>query len=66
MFLLLELLDSVFSEAGLPHINQTGGVSCADATQKLIAKYLRGGSRKFMCLYDLQKAIDLVEYAVLL
>ena len=33
-FLLLECLDGVFSEVGLPHINQTAyrrGVSCANA-----------------------------------
>ena len=67
-FLLLEWLDSVFSEAGLPHIDQTayrGGISFADAifaTQVLIAKYLRGGSRIFMCIYVLQKAFDSVKY----
>ena len=71
-FLLLERLHCVFLEAGLPHINQTAyrrAVSCADAifvTQELIAKYLKGGSRVFMCLYDMQKAFDSVEYAVLL
>ena len=69
---MLERLNSVFSEAGLPHINQMAyrrGVSCADAifaTQELIAKYMRGGSWLFMCLYDLHKAFDSVEYAVLL
>ena len=71
-FLLLERLHCVFLEAGLPHINQTAyrrAVSCADAifvTQELIAKYLKGGSRVFMCLYDMQKAFHSVEYAVLL
>ena len=29
-------------------------------------RYMRGGSRVFMCLYDLQKAFDSVEYSVLL
>ncbi len=41
-------------------------VSCVDAifaTQEVI---VRGGSRVYMCLYDLQKAFDLVEYPVLL
>ena len=71
-FLLLERLESIFLEAGLPHINQSAyrkGVSCGDAvfaTQEVIAKYLRGGSRVYMCLYDLQKAFDSVEYPVLL
>ena len=44
-------------------------VSYADsifATQEVIAKYLKGGSRVYMCLYDLQKAFDSMEYPVLL
>ena len=71
-FLRLERLESIFLEAGLPHINQSAyrkGVSCGDAvsaTQEVIAKYLRGVSRVYMCLHDLQKAFDSVEYAVLL
>jgi len=71
-FLLLERLECVFVEAGLPHVNQSAyrrAVSCADAifaTQEVIAKYLRGGSQVYMCLYDLQKAFDSVEYPVLL
>ena len=43
--------------------NQTAyrrAVSCADAILELIAKYMKGVSHVFMCLYDS------VEYAVLL
>ena len=71
-FLFLDCLQLVFMEAGLPHVNQSAyrkAVSCADAifaTQDIVAKYLRGGSRVYMCLYDLQKAFDSVEYPVLL
>ena len=71
-FLFLELLRLVFMEAGLPHVNQSAYrkvVSCADAifaTQEIVARYLRGGSRVYMCLYDLQKVFDSVEYPVLL
>ncbi len=71
-FLFLELLQPVFTEAGIPHVNQSAyrnAVSCADAifvTQATTARYLRGGSRVHMCLYDLQKAFDSVEYPVLL
>ena len=36
------------------------------ATQEVIARYLNSGDRVFMCLYDLQKAFDSVEYPVLL
>ena len=69
-FLVLERLQMIFLEANLPHINQTAyrkSVSCADAifaTQEVIARYMRGGSRVYMCLYDLQKAFDSVEYPV--
>ncbi len=71
-FLLLDRLQMVFLQANLPHVNQTAyrkSVSCADAifaTQEVIARYLRGGSRVSMCLYDLQKAFDSVEYPALL
>ena len=44
-------------------------MSCDDAifaTQEVIARYVRGGSQVFMCLYDMQKAFDSVEYPVLL
>ena len=71
-FLFLERLQLVFMGAGLPLVNQSAyrkAVSCADAifaTQEIIARYLRGGSHVYMCLYDLQKAFDSVEYLVLL
>ena len=71
-FLVLGTLTAVFSEAGVPHINQTAyrkKVSCADAifvTQEVIAKFLDGGDEVFMCLYELCKAFDSVEYPVLL
>ena len=44
-------------------------MSCADAifaTQEVIAQYVRGSSKVYMCLYDLQKTFDTVEYPVLL
>ena len=71
-FLILERLQVVLLEAGIPHINQSAykkGVSCADAifaTQEAIARYLRDGSKVYMCLFDLQKAFDSIEYPVLL
>ena len=34
--------------------------------KEFVAKYLREGSGVYMCLYDLQKAFDSVEYPVLL
>jgi len=44
-------------------------VSCAGAifaTQEVVARYVCEGSDVYMCLYDLQKAFDSVEYCVLL
>ena len=71
-FLILERLDPLFIDAGLPHPNQSAyrrSVSCADAifaTQEVINRYLQEGSSVYMCLYDLQKAFDSVEFPVLL
>ena len=71
-FLILDRLHDVLLEAGIPHINQSTyrkGVCCADAifaTQEVIARYLRDSSKVYMCLFDLQKAFDSVEYPVLL
>ena len=70
--LVLNRMRIVLQEVGAPHCNQSAyrkKVSCADAiftTQEVIARFVRGGSRVHMCLYDLQKAFDSVEYSVLL
>ena len=70
--LILNRLEPLFMEAGIPHPNQSAyrkGVSCADAifaTQEVINRYLQEGSKVYMCLYDLQKAFDSVEFPVLL
>ena len=71
-YLILERLNVVLLESGVPHVNQTAyrrHVGCADAifaTQETIAKHVREGSTIHMCLYDLQKAFDSVEFPVLL
>ena len=71
-YLILERLNIVLLESGVPHVNQTAyrrHVGCADAifaTQETIAKHVREGSTVHMCLYDLQKAFDSVEFLVLL
>lgn len=63
-FLLLERLELIVSEKGLPHVNQSAyrkRISCADAifaTQESIVRYVKEGSQVFMCLYDVQKAFD--------
>ena len=70
--LILNRLEPLFMEAGLPHPNQTAyrkHVSCADAifsTQEVINRYLQEGGKVYMCLYDLEKAFDSVEFSILL
>ena len=62
----------MFKEAGIPHVNQTAFRKAASfedaisATQEAIAKYLKRGNNVFMCMNDLQKAFDSVEYPLLL
>ena len=69
--LILDRLEPLFMKVDLPHPNQSAyrkRVSCADAifaTQEVINRYLQGGSKVYMCLYDLQKAFDSVEFPVL-
>jgi len=63
-FLIVEQLQLLLLEAGLPHINQSayqGGIPCAEAifaTQETIAWYMSGGNKVYMCLYDLEKIFD--------
>ena len=72
--LLLNRLETILEEANIrfPHPNQSAyckKVSCADAifaTQETIARHMGNGNRVYMCLYDLQKAFDSIEYPVLL
>ena len=65
-------MEASLAEAGFPHLNQSAfrkHVGCADAifaSQELIARYLNEGSTVHMCLLDLQKAFDSVEFPVLL
>lgn len=70
--LVLSRMEVGLAEAGFPHINQTAfrkHVGCADgifASQEIIARYMNEGSTVHMCLLDLQKAFDSVEFPVLL
>ena len=70
--LILDRMEPLFMEAGVPHPNQSAyrkRVSCADAifaTQEVINRYLLEGGKVYMCLYDLEKAFDSVEFPVLL
>ena len=70
--LILNRLEPLFIDSGVPHPNQSAyrkHVSCADAifaTQEVINRYLLEGGKIYMCLYDLEKAFDSVEFSVLL
>ena len=70
--LILDRLEPLFVEGGVPHPNQSAyrkHVSCMDAifaTQEVINRYLMEGGKMYMCLYDLEKAFDSVEFPVLL
>ena len=70
--LILSRLEQTLIEADFPHQNQSAfrkHVGCPDAifaTQELIARYISDGSTVHMCLFDLEKAYDSVEFAVLL
>ena len=70
--LILNRLEPLFIESGVPHPNQSAyrkHVSCVDAifaTQEVINRYLLEGGKIYMCLYDLEKAFDSVEFSVLL
>ena len=70
--LVLSHLRSHLTERGIPHLNQTAyreKVSCAEAifsTLEVVSQYSQKNERMYMCLYDLQKAFDSVQYPVLL
>ena len=69
--LILQRLLPIMEDLDLPHINQTGyrkGNSCADAvfaSLEVISQFVNDGDKVYMCLYDLQKAYDSVEYSIL-
>ena len=70
--LVLDRMGLTLQEAGVPHLNQTAyrrHIGCVEAlfvTQEAIARYVEEGSPVYLCLYDLQKAYDSVEFPVLL
>ena len=70
--LILNRLEPLFIDSRVPHPNQSAyrkHVSCANAifaTQELINRYMLEGGKVYMCLYDLEKAFDSVNFSVLL
>ena len=62
----------VTEELGTPNCLQTAfrkGFSCSDAiftTQEALLTHIREGGYPYLCLFDLEKAFDCIEYCVLL
>ena len=71
-YTLLERILPVLQENGHPHIAQTAyrkKVSCQDAifaSLEAIRSTLRDGHSAYLSLYDLEKAFDSIEHAILL
>ena len=69
---LLKRMSPILDEIGFPDMNQTAfqkGISCSDAifsTQEVLVNYIRQGNNPFLCLYDIEKAFDIVEFPILL
>ena len=69
---MLNRMSPLLDEIGFPDINQTAyqkGISCADiifSTQEVLLNYIRQGEKPFLCLYDIEKAFDSVEFPILL
>ena len=69
---LLKRMSPILDEIGFPDMNQTAfqkGISCSDAifsTQEVLVNYIRQGNNPFLCLYDIEKAFDSVQFPILL
>ena len=69
---ILSRITPMVSSLGLPDILQTAyqkGLSCSDATfatQEALVMHLREGGHPYLCLFDIEKAFDSIEFSVLL
>ena len=59
---ILHRMEIPFKEAGFPHSSQTA----YQQTQEALLKFVREGDETYLCLYDLEKAFDSVEFPTLL
>ena len=70
--ILLRRMLPILHKSNFPHISQTAylsGRSCADAlfvTNETPHSFMRNGDSPYLCLYDLEKAFDSIEYVHLL
>ena len=69
---LLQRLSPVLEDLGIPDSLQTAyqkGISCMDAiyaTQEVLMTHLQDGGHPYLCLFDIEKAFDSVEFPILL
>ncbi len=69
---LLQRLSPVLEDLGVPDSLQTAyqkGISCMDAiyaTQEALMTHLQDGGHPYLCLFDIEKAFDSVEFPILL
>ena len=70
--ILLRRMLPTLHESNFPHFSQTAylsGRSCADAlfvTNETLHSFMCNGDSPYLCLYDLEKAFDSIEYVHLL
>ncbi len=70
--IILRRMTPVLAESGFPDSSQTAyqpGISCIDAvfvTQEALLKHMRDGGKSYLCLYDVEKAFDFLEFPVLM
>ena len=70
--ILLRRMLPILHESNFPHISQTAylsGQSCADAlfvTNETLHSFMRNRDSPYLCLYDLEKTFDSIEYVHLL
>lgn len=70
--IILNRMTPILEEQGFPHPSQTAyirGRSCTDGlfvTNETLHTFARNGDSPYLCLYDLEKAFDSIEYDFLL
>ena len=69
---LIQRINTVLEEAGIPQLSQTAyrkGISCQDsifAGTECNSTFVSGGDNIYTCFYDLGSAFDTIQFCVLL
>lgn len=70
--IILQRLSPLLEEQGFPNQLQTAyqkGISSTDATfatQEILTNHRQDGGQPYLCLFDIEKAFDSVEFTILL